>query len=32
VEATALVLEHELGDIRFSTRFPAPIQAELLSS
>jgi hypothetical protein len=32
VEATARVLERELGDIRFATRFPAPIQAELLSS
>ena len=32
VEATARVLEHELGDTRFTTRFPAPIQAELLSA
>jgi hypothetical protein len=32
VEATARVLEHELGDTRFTMRFPAPIQAELLSS
>jgi hypothetical protein len=32
VEATARVLERELGDTRFTTRFPAPIQAELLSS
>jgi hypothetical protein len=32
VEASARVLEHELGDTRFTTRFPAPIQAELLSS
>ena len=32
VEATARVLEHELGDTRFAVRFPAPIQAELLAS
>jgi hypothetical protein len=32
VEATARVLERELGDTRYTTRFPAPIQAELLSS
>lgn len=32
VEATARVLGHELGDTRFTMRFPAPIQAELLSS
>jgi hypothetical protein len=32
VEATARLLEHELGDTRFRVRFPAPIQAELLSS
>jgi len=28
----ARVLEHELGDTRFTMRFPAPIQADLLSS
>ena len=32
VEAAAEVLEHELGDTRFTVRFPAPIQAELRSS
>jgi hypothetical protein len=32
VEAVARVLEHQLGDTRFTMRFPAPIQAELLSS
>jgi hypothetical protein len=32
VEASARVLERELGDTRFRVRFPAPIQAELLSS
>jgi hypothetical protein len=32
VQASARVLEHELGDTRFTMRFPAPIQAELLSS
>jgi hypothetical protein len=32
VEANARVLEHELGDTRFTVRFPAPIQTELLSS
>ena len=32
VEAAARVLEHELGDTRFTVRFPAPIQAELRSS
>lgn len=32
VEATARALERELGDTRFRVRFPAPIQAELLSS
>jgi len=32
VEANARVLEHELGDTRFTVRFPAPIQAELLSA
>jgi hypothetical protein len=32
VEATAHLLEHELGDTRFRVRFPAPIQAALLSS
>jgi hypothetical protein len=32
VEASARVLERELGDTRFTMRFPAPIQAELLSS
>jgi hypothetical protein len=32
VEASARVLEGELGDTRFTVRFPAPIQAELLSS
>jgi hypothetical protein len=32
VEATARVLEREVGDTRFTIRFPAPIQAELLSS
>jgi hypothetical protein len=32
VEATARLLEHELGDTRFRVRFPAPIQAALLSS
>ena len=32
VEATARVLEHELGDTRFTMRFPAPIQTELLSA
>jgi hypothetical protein len=32
VEATARVLEHQLGDTRVTVRFPAPIQAELLSS
>jgi hypothetical protein len=32
VEASARQLEHELGDTRFAVRFPAPIQAELLSS
>jgi len=26
------VLEHELGDTRFTVRFPAPIQTELLSA
>jgi hypothetical protein len=31
VEATARVMERELGDTRFTARFPAPIQAELLS-
>ncbi len=31
VDATARVLERELGDTRFTTRFPAPIQAQLLS-
>jgi hypothetical protein len=32
VEANARVLEHELGDTRFTMRFPAPIQTELLSA
>jgi hypothetical protein len=32
VEATARVLERAVGDTRFTMRFPAPIQAELLSS
>jgi hypothetical protein len=32
VEAHARLLEHELGDTRFTVRFPAPIQAELRSS
>ncbi|MCU0269398.1 MAG: winged helix DNA-binding domain-containing protein [Acidimicrobiales bacterium] len=32
VEATARALEDVLGDTRFTMRFPAPIQAELLSS
>ncbi len=31
VEATAHALEHQLGDTRVKVRFPAPIQAELLS-
>ena len=31
VEANARLLEDELGDTRFTVRFPAPIQAELLS-
>ena len=30
VEANARVLEQELGDTRFTVRFPAPIQTELL--
>jgi hypothetical protein len=32
VEASARALEVELGDTRFTVRFPAPIQAELLST
>jgi hypothetical protein len=32
VEANARVLEDELGGTRFTTRFPAPIQAELISA
>jgi hypothetical protein len=32
VEAAARKLEHVLGEARFTMRFPAPIQAELLSS
>jgi hypothetical protein len=32
VEANARLLEDELGDTRFTVRFPAPIQAELLSA
>jgi hypothetical protein len=31
VEASARVLEQEVGDTRFTTRFPAPIQTALLS-
>jgi hypothetical protein len=31
VEVSARALEHALGAARFTTRFPAPIQAELLS-
>jgi hypothetical protein len=32
VEAGARVLEEQLGDTRFTVRFPAPIQTELLSA